>query len=70
MDRSDLQLKKPSIRSASKSLFMQAPKALMDATMPNLCRPLRELIADGEELTVTDQSLPFSLQVRVNFESQ
>lgn len=71
MDRSDLQLKKPSLRSASKSLFMQAPKALLDATTPNLSKPLADLLAKGgEELTVTDQSLPFSLQIQVSFPSQ
>jgi ubiquitin-activating enzyme E1 C len=40
LDKQEVQLKKPSLRSATTSLYMQAPKALEMATRPNLEKPL------------------------------
>ncbi|TPX60095.1 hypothetical protein PhCBS80983_g01980 [Powellomyces hirtus] len=68
LDRKDIQLKKPSLRTSATSLYMQAPRALQEATRPNLSKCLSELIRDGEEVTVTDESLPISIQITVRFE--
>ncbi|KAJ3136092.1 hypothetical protein HDU90_003495 [Geranomyces variabilis] len=67
MERKDIRLKAPSLRTGRGSLYMQAPRALRDATAPNLVKPLRELLEDGGEVTVTDQALPISMNVTVRF---
>lgn len=55
---STLRLNAPSIVSASgKTLYMQKPPALEQATRPNLDKPMSALIGDGEELSVTDPLL-------------
>jgi NEDD8-activating enzyme E1 len=63
----DLRLKAPSITSASgNTLYMQKPPALEKATRPNLDKPLSALVADKEELTVTDpvlEHVPVSLRI-------
>lgn len=60
-------LLKPSISSSSANLFMQGPPALRAATSVNLEKKLRDLVADGELLTITDSvfvgDLALSLQV-------
>lgn len=70
------QIRRPSLRTATKSLYLQAPPQLEQATRPNLALTLGELLAvDGEaagaagggEVTVTDASMPFSLGLRVVF---
>jgi ubiquitin-activating enzyme E1 C len=60
-------LKAPSIRTPTKSLYMQAPKALEESTRPNLLKSLKELMEKENSLTVTDASLPISLQLTVSF---
>ncbi|KAG0170615.1 hypothetical protein DFQ28_002055 [Apophysomyces sp. BC1034] len=64
-DKPDIQLKKPSLRTASQSLYMQAPPALEEITRPNLSKTLEELLEDGDCVTVTDTALPVSLQLKV-----
>ncbi|OWZ20699.1 Ubiquitin activating enzyme [Phytophthora megakarya] len=63
----DFRLLKPSISSAHTNLFMQGPPALRTATSPNLVKPLRELVKDGENLTITDAvfvgDMALSLQI-------
>ncbi|KAG7384274.1 NEDD8-activating protein uba3 [Phytophthora pseudosyringae] len=63
----DFRLLKPSISSAHANLFMQGPPALRTATTPNLAKSLRELVKDGENLTVTDAvfvgDMALSLQI-------
>ncbi|KAI9323378.1 hypothetical protein BX666DRAFT_1847219, partial [Dichotomocladium elegans] len=66
-ERPDVQLKKPSLRTASKSLYMQAPPALEAATHPNLSKPLEELLEENDYITVTDTSLPVSIQLKVSW---
>ena len=56
----DLRLKKPSITAESTTLYMQAPPALEAMTRPNLDKPLKDLIENGEELTITDPVFPGS----------
>jgi ubiquitin-activating enzyme E1 C len=53
-----LRLSAPSIVSAGgKTLYMQKPIALEEATRPNLDKQLSVLLDNGEELTVTDPIL-------------
>lgn len=61
------QLKKPSLRTANTSIYMQAPKVLEEATRPNLEKKLSDLVDDGEFITVTDAALPVSLQLCVKY---
>jgi len=61
------QLKKPSLRSSSKSLYMQSLPQLEESTRPNLAKPLDSLVTDGEEVVVTDTKLPFELRFIVRF---
>ncbi|KAL0091410.1 hypothetical protein J3Q64DRAFT_1723474 [Phycomyces blakesleeanus] len=66
-DKPDAQMKKPSLRIEGLSLYMQAPPALEIATRPNLSKTLSELLEEGDIITVTDASLPVSLQMKVNW---
>ncbi|KAG7549045.1 hypothetical protein FFLO_03081 [Filobasidium floriforme] len=63
------QIKKPSISFGSgQPLFWQAPPQFYEQTKHNLEKDLDELIASGDEITVTDKALPFSLDLRIEFE--
>ncbi|KAK9475411.1 uncharacterized protein V1510DRAFT_400584 [Dipodascopsis tothii] len=62
-----IQIKRPSLRTAAQSLYLQAPPQLEAATRPNLGLPLKSLVADGEEVSVTDPGLPFSVKLRVTY---
>ncbi|KAL0087990.1 hypothetical protein F4703DRAFT_1843512 [Phycomyces blakesleeanus] len=66
-DKPDAQMKKPSLRIEGLSLYMQAPPTLEIATRPNLSKTLSELLEEGDIITVTDASLPVSLQMKVNW---
>lgn len=55
--RPEAQLKKPSIRSGSHTLYMQSPESLRLKTAPNLEKKVGSLVADGEEVGVSDPSL-------------
>jgi len=62
------QLKKPSIRTPGKSLYMQAPLPLQEATKMNLEKPLNELVAEGDVLDITDPSLPnIAVNIRIKW---
>lgn len=67
---SSLRLSAPSIVSASgKTLYMQKPPALELATRPNLDKPMSTLVANGEELSVTDPLLEsIAVLLAVHFE--
>jgi ubiquitin-activating enzyme E1 C len=68
MERRDVQLKKPSLRSASTSLYMRAPAFLEQATRPNLEKKLEELLVDGDSVVVTDEALPVSIELKVTLQ--
>ena len=55
--RPEAQLKKPSIRSEAKTLYMQSPESLRLKTAPNLEKKVGDLVVDGEEIGVSDPSL-------------
>ena len=48
---------------------MQAPKALNQATLPNLDKLLSEFVSEGEYITVTDAALPVSLQLKITWKN-
>lgn len=55
--RPEAQLKRPSIRSEEKTIYMQSPESLELKTRPNLAKKMGELIENGEEIGVSDPSL-------------
>lgn len=63
------QLAKPSISVAGpRNLFMQKPPSLREQLLGNLSKPLNELIADEEILTITDPALlDVSLSLKIKF---
>jgi ubiquitin-activating enzyme E1 C len=63
------QLKKPSIRSEKKTLYMQFPESLEKQTRPNLEKTLFELgLEEGEEIGVTDPAFAtVSFKFRLRF---
>lgn len=64
----EIQMKRPSLTTATQQLYLRAPEALEEATRGNLTKKLFDLIEPMEEILVTDPSLPISLKVRVHFE--
>jgi ubiquitin-activating enzyme E1 C len=53
--RPEAQLRQPSVRTATKTLYMQLPPSLEEQTRPNLDKTLAELGLDhGQEIVVTD----------------
>lgn len=62
------QLKKPSIRSEEKSLYYQFPPDLEEQTRPNLSKSLSELVADGEEVAITDPAFPLQFKYKLVFQ--
>ncbi|OCT49316.1 NEDD8-activating enzyme E1 catalytic subunit [Cladophialophora carrionii] len=63
--RAEAQLKKPSIRSEAKTLYVQAPKSLEEQTRPNLQKKMGELVSDGEEVGVSDAAFTISFKFRL-----
>ena len=67
---SSLRLSSPSIVSGTgKTLYMQKPPMLEEATRPNLDKCISELISNGEEITVTDPILEsIAVSLSIHFE--
>ena len=55
--RPETQLKRPSIRSEQRTLYMQSPESLELKTRPNLAKKMGDLVENGEEIGVSDPSL-------------
>lgn len=66
-ERAEAQLKKPSIRTEAKTLYVQAPKSLEEQTRPNLTKKIRSLLSDGEEVGVSDPAFQISFKFRLLF---
>jgi NEDD8-activating enzyme E1 len=64
------QMKTPFITSESSTLFAFNPPALKTALMPNLEKPLCELIRHDEILNVTDSRLDITVSIHVQFTDQ
>ena len=63
----DSQLKKPSIRTGEKSLYMQMA-GLEEQTRPNLEKKLGDLVEDGEEILITDRSFPTQFKYKLVYQ--
>ena len=61
------QIKRPSLSSGLKHIYLQAPPQLEEATRPNLEKKVSELVEDGGDISVTAASLPFSLSLRIKY---
>lgn len=65
--QSHSQVKKPSLATATKQLYFQAPPQLEELTRPNLEKKVSELVEEGDYITVTASTLPFDLTLRVTY---
>lgn len=68
-ERAEAQLKKPTLRTESASLYYQAPKSLEEQTRPNLAKKLSELVSDGEEIAVSDPAFSITFKFKLLFRS-
>jgi len=69
--RPEAQLKKPSIRAESKTLYMQFPQGLEESTRPNLAKSLLDLgLEDRQEVVVTDPSFPLEFNFYLVFKAE
>ena len=66
-ERPEAQLKKPSIRSGSGTLYMRFPQSLEEQTRRNLERKLKDLVIDGEEVAVSDPAFQISFKFKLVF---
>ena len=57
-ERPESQLKKPNMRTEEKSLYYSSPEGLRQQTEPNLKKKTSELLADGEQMAVSDPAFP------------
>ncbi|KAH8833682.1 hypothetical protein DL96DRAFT_455230 [Flagelloscypha sp. PMI_526] len=69
VERQDVQIKKPSLSTSTKQIYLQAPPQLEEATRPNLEKKVSELVDNGGEVTVTAGTLPFNLSLRISYSS-
>ncbi|QSL64183.1 hypothetical protein MERGE_000338 [Pneumocystis wakefieldiae] len=67
IENPNTRVKRPSLKTASKNLYLQAPPQLEKATRPNLNKSLEELIHDDEEVSITDPNIPFSLKLKLKY---
>lgn len=68
-ERPEAQLKKPTLRTESTSLYFQSPPSLEEQTRPNLSKKLRELLSDGEEIGVSDPAFIIDFKFKLVFQS-
>ena len=68
-ERAEAQLKKPTLRSESASLYYQSPPDLREQTRPNLTKKLSELVSDGEEIAVSDPAFSIDFRFKLIFSS-
>lgn len=61
------QIKKPSLATATRQIYFQAPPQLEELTRPNLEKKVSALVEEGDDITVTASALPFNLTLRVKY---
>lgn len=66
-ERPESQLKKPNMRTESTTLYYSAPESLRQQTEPNLKRKLNQLLAEGEEMAVSDPAFAIDFRYKVRF---
>ncbi|TFL07532.1 NEDD8 activating enzyme [Pterulicium gracile] len=67
VEKQDIQIKKPSLSTPDKQIYLQAPPQLEAATRPNLEKKVSDLVPEGGEITITASSLPFSLSLKIQY---
>ncbi|MCJ1266795.1 hypothetical protein MMC22_006680 [Lobaria immixta] len=68
-ERAEAQLKKPTLRSESASLYYQYPPDLEKHTRPNLTKKMSDLVSDGEEIAVSDPAFSIDFKFKLIFRS-
>ncbi|ODV92791.1 hypothetical protein CANCADRAFT_56359 [Tortispora caseinolytica NRRL Y-17796] len=66
-ERADTNVSKPSLRTAAKNLYLQAPPQLEEATRPHLELKLSSLIEENDEIIVTDPNIPLALKISIRY---
>ena len=66
-ERAEVQLRKPTVGTADKSLYYQSPPSLEEQTRPNLVKKMGELIKEGEELAISDPAFQITFRFQPNF---
>ncbi|KAI9680175.1 MAG: hypothetical protein M1829_001412 [Trizodia sp. TS-e1964] len=69
-ERTEAQLKKPTLRTEKTSLYYQTPPQLEEQTRHNLSKRLDELVSDEEEVAISDAAYPFTLRFRLLFTNE
>jgi ubiquitin-activating enzyme E1 C len=64
-ERPEAQLKKPSIRTGTRSLYVQSLADLERQTRHNLEKKMSELVEEGEEMVITDKAFPTQFRYKV-----
>lgn len=62
-----IQIKKPSLRTATASLYMQFPPALEQSTRCNLQHKMVSLVLENEEIVVTAPEIPVAMKLKLKF---
>lgn len=60
-------MKNPSISNGSTSLYYSAPPSLQEQTRPNLKRKLADMIAEGDEVAVTDPAYQNAFKFKLSY---
>lgn len=55
------------MRTEATSLYYSAPPDLMEQTRPNLKRKLADMVADGEEVAVSDPAFQIDFKFKLSF---
>jgi ubiquitin-activating enzyme E1 C len=66
-ERAEAQLKKPTIRTEKTSLYYQSPPSLEEQTRHNLRKKMSELVANGEEVAVSDPAFQITFRYKLSY---
>lgn len=66
-NRSCSQIKKPSLATSTKHIYLQGPPQLEQATRPNLEKKVSELVEESDPVIVTASTLPFDLSLVITY---
>lgn len=66
-ERAEAQLKSPSLRTEERTLYQRFPPQLEEKTRPNLELKLRDLVADGQEVAVSDPAFSIDFRFKLVF---
>ncbi|KAI6132115.1 hypothetical protein EDD16DRAFT_1534659 [Pisolithus croceorrhizus] len=66
-ERQTIQIKKPSLATSAKHIYLQGPPQLEQATRPNLEKKVSELVEEGDPVIVTASTLPFDLSLVIKY---